>query len=97
MGRLIETLSFFLQLLIVGLVLAFLRHNYRWIYYPVKWFVTFLVSFMLTIIGFAAFKLIFGVSEVWFSQLMYDIGTSTNLLVYYLFNFDWFICNLFNR
>jgi len=77
--RLIETLSLILQVLIVGLVLAFLRHNHRWIYYPVKWFVTFLVSLMLTILGFAAFKLIFGVSEVWFSQLMYDIGTSTNL------------------
>lgn len=68
-----------LQLLIVGLVLAFLRHNYRWIYYPVKWSITLLISIMLTIIGFSIFKLVFGVSEVWFSELMHNLGSSQNL------------------
>lgn len=78
-NRFFELLSLLLQALIVGIVLAYLRHNYRWLYYPVKWFVTFWICLFVTIIGFAAFKLLFGISEKWFSQLMYDIGTSTNI------------------
>lgn len=83
LDNLAKTISFILQVIIVGLLLAYLRHNHRWLYYPIKWFVTMVMCLMLGALGLAAFKLgteIIGVSiSEGFNQLMYDIGTSTNL------------------
>ena len=83
LDNLAKTIGFILQVIIVGLVLAYLRHNHRWLYYPIKWFVTMVMCLMLGAFGLVVFKLGaevlgIGISEG-FSQLMYDIGTSTNL------------------
>jgi hypothetical protein len=83
LDKIANTLAFILQVIIVGLVLAWLRHNQRWIYYPIKWFATMIMCLMLGAFGLVVFKLgseILGIStSEWFSQLMYDIGTSTDL------------------
>lgn len=84
--RLIDTITFILQCIIVGLIFAYLRHNFRLIYYPLKWFLTMIMTLMLLSFGLVVFKLLndivfgSGSSLEWFSKLMYDIGTSHDLL-----------------
>lgn len=82
LDNLAKTISFILQVIIVGLVLAYLRHNHRWLYYPIKWFATMIICLMLGAFGLVVFKLgaeIIGVSiSEGFNQLMYDIGTCTD-------------------
>lgn len=84
--RLIDTITFILQCIIVGLIFAYLRHNFRLIYYPLKWFLTLIMTLMLLSFGLVALKLLndivfgSGSSLEWFSELMYEIGTSHDLL-----------------
>lgn len=89
--KIINTIAMLLQALIIGIILAWLRHKHRWMYYPIKWFLTFLLSMFITFAGLAAFKLIFGISEKWFSQLMYDIGTSTNIKMAVVWFTSWLV------
>jgi hypothetical protein len=84
--RLVDTITFILQCIIVGLIFAYLRHNFRLIYYPLKWFLTMIMTLMFLSFGLVVFKLLndiifgSGSSLEWFSKLMYDIGTSHDLL-----------------
>jgi len=68
-----------LEHLLVLTLLAVLRHNFRWAYYPIKWFVSTILALGLSAILAVVFKLLFGVSEAWLGDLMYSIGTSTNI------------------
>jgi hypothetical protein len=83
LDNLAKTISFILQVIIVGLLLAYLRHNHRWLYYPIKWFVTMVMCLILGAFGLVVFKLgaeILGISiSQGFNELMYNIGTSTDL------------------
>ena len=55
--KLANAIAFILQVIIVGLVLAYLRHSFRWLYYPLKWITTIIMSFMLGAFGLVVFKL----------------------------------------
>jgi hypothetical protein len=68
-----------LEYLFILTILAVLRHNFRWVYYPIKWFVSTILALGLSAILVVVFKLLFGISEAWLGDLMYNIGTSTNI------------------
>ena len=76
---LVNTAGQLLEYLFILTLLAVLRHNFRWVYYPVKWFVATILALGLSAILVVAFKLLFGISEAWLGDLMYNIGTSTNI------------------
>ncbi len=76
---LINTAGQVLEYLFILTLLAILRHTFRWVYYPVKWFVATVLALGLSAILVVAFKLLFGISEAWLGDLMYNIGTSTNI------------------
>jgi len=86
LDNLANALAFVLQVIIVGLVLAYLRHSVRWLYYPLKWIVTIIMSFMLGALGLAAFKLItdllFGTGAACdgFSNLMNFMGSQNHFV-----------------
>lgn len=86
LDNLANALAFVLQVIIVGLVLAYLRHSFRFLYYPLKWIVTIIMSFMLGALGLAAFKLItdilFGVGSSCggFSNLMHFMGSQNHFV-----------------
>lgn len=86
LDNLANALAFVLQVIIVGLVLAYLRHSFRFLYYPVKWILTIIMSFMLGAFGLAAFKLITdilfgtGASCEGFSNLMDFMGSQKHFV-----------------
>jgi len=86
LDNLANSLAFILQVIIVGLVLAYLRHSYRWLYYPLKWITTIIMSFMLGAFGLAVFKLttdiLFGTGSTteWFSNLMNFMGSQNHFV-----------------
>lgn len=86
LDNLANALAFVLQVIIVGLVLAYLRHSFRFLYYPVKWILTIIMSFMLGAFGLAVFKLttdiLFGSGSTneGFSSLMDFMGSSNHFV-----------------
>jgi hypothetical protein len=86
LDNLANALAFVLQVIIVGLVLAYLRHSFRFLYYPLKWILTIIMSFMLGAFCLAAFKLITdilfgsGSTNEGFSNLMDFMGSSNHFV-----------------
>jgi len=86
LDNLANALAFVLQIIIVGLILAYLRHSFRFLYYPVKWILTIIMSFMLGAFGLAVFKLITdilfgsGSTNEGFSSLMDFMGSSNHFV-----------------
>jgi len=86
LDNLANALAFVLQVIIVGLVLAYLRHSFRILYYPLKWIVTIIMSFMLGAFGLAVFKLttdiLFGsgAANDGFSDLMDFMGSQNHFV-----------------
>lgn len=84
--KLANAIAFILQVIIVGLVLAYLRHSYRWLYYPLKWITTIIMSFMLGALGLVVFKLttdlLFGTGATseGFSNLMDFMGSQNHFV-----------------